>query len=293
MSVTLSIVEGFSQTQNIGVGTLTPDNSAVLDLSPPNNDKGILIPRLTAVQRLAISNPANSLLVFDTDSNCFFFYRQPNTSWNSLCRLVGPQGTTGATGTAGLNGIKGTTGATGLTGNNGINGTNGVTGATGPTGIAGVTGPTGAIGATGPSGGPIGPTGLTGPSSFDPHFPDGTNNLFGINLSVTSNNPYVVPLGKNLHITGAFHAYPINIFLVIKNTQMQIGGNSGTTFNLPLVLSSGDTVSTTTNNANEFWFTGYLINASITPIIIPLINGNTYAVPAGKTLYINYIYYSL
>ncbi len=152
LAVAFCVVEGsfsvcYSQTQNIGVGTLTPDNSAVLDLSPPNKDKGLLVPRLTAVQRLAISNPANALLVFDTDSNCFFFYRQSNASWNSLCGLAGSVGPTG---------IQGVTGATGANGN---------TGATGPTGITGSTGATGATGAVGPSGGPIGPTGPTGPSS--------------------------------------------------------------------------------------------------------------------------------
>lgn len=132
--------ESSAQTQNIGVGTLTPDNSAVLDLSPPSNDKGLLVPRLTAGQRIAITNPANALLVFDTDSNCFFFYKQVTAQWINICSLTGPQGPTGPTG------------ATGIQGN---------IGATGPTGIAGVTGPTGA---TGPSGGPIGPTGPTGPT---------------------------------------------------------------------------------------------------------------------------------
>jgi hypothetical protein len=41
--------------------------------------------RLTAAQRIAIVNPANSLLVFDTDSKCFFFYASSNAKWNSLC----------------------------------------------------------------------------------------------------------------------------------------------------------------------------------------------------------------
>ena len=153
--ISSGVEKSFSQTQNIGVGTLTPDNSAVLDLSPPNNDKGILVPRLSAWQRIAINNPANSLLVFDTDSNCFFFYKTSNAKWNSLCGLVGPTGATGSIGAMGNTGATGTTGATGVTG---------------VTGITGITGPTGATGATGPSGGPIGPTGPTGPSSSSDGF---------------------------------------------------------------------------------------------------------------------------
>ena len=73
----------FSQNSNVGIGTLTPDASALLDIN--SNNKGVLVPRMTAVQRLAISSPANALLVFDTDSNCFFFYKKSNVTWNSIC----------------------------------------------------------------------------------------------------------------------------------------------------------------------------------------------------------------
>lgn len=73
----------FSQ-DNVGFGTLTPDSSAILELK--SSDKGILIPRMSAAQRMAITNPAVGLLVYDTDSACFFFYKQP-ASWLSLCSL--------------------------------------------------------------------------------------------------------------------------------------------------------------------------------------------------------------
>lgn len=141
LAVTLSVAEkSFSQNQNVGIGTLTPDASALLDINA--NNKGVLIPRLTAVQRLAINNPANGLLVYDTDSSCLFFYKALSTQWISICGLTGPTGPTGTQGQPGATGPTGPTGATGLPGN---------------------TGPTGAIGPTGPSGGPPGPTGPTGP----------------------------------------------------------------------------------------------------------------------------------
>jgi len=44
----------------VGVGTLTPDPSAMLDLTA--TDKGMLAPRMTSAQRIAISSPANGLL---------------------------------------------------------------------------------------------------------------------------------------------------------------------------------------------------------------------------------------
>lgn len=123
--------------QNVGVGTTTPHSSAKLDISA--NDKGVLIPRLTTAQRIAITGPAVGLMVFDTDVNCFFFYN--GTAWASLCAAqVGP---TGATGVAGANGVTGATGPTGANGDTGPTGLPGVTGATGTQGVTGPTGPGG------------------------------------------------------------------------------------------------------------------------------------------------------
>ncbi len=52
--------------QNVGIGTLTPDSSAILDLSSTN--KGLLLPRMTKAQRNAITNPKAGLSIFQTDS---------------------------------------------------------------------------------------------------------------------------------------------------------------------------------------------------------------------------------
>ena len=95
---------------------------------------------MTTAQRMAIGTPANSLMVYDTDLNCFYFYSTPLSQWVSMCSL----GATGATGTAGV------TGPTGLDGATGAAGPVGVTGVTG----AGLNGATGATGATGPIGCP-------------------------------------------------------------------------------------------------------------------------------------------
>ena len=70
--------------QNIGINSTgaAPNNSAMLDIA--SNNKGLLIPRMTAVLRLSISSPANSLLVFDTDSSAFFMYNLPLTKWERI-----------------------------------------------------------------------------------------------------------------------------------------------------------------------------------------------------------------
>lgn len=65
---------------NVGIGTISPDASAKLDVS--SNNQGVLVPRMTAAQRTAISNPATGLLVYQTDGTSgFYFY---NGSWISL-----------------------------------------------------------------------------------------------------------------------------------------------------------------------------------------------------------------
>jgi hypothetical protein len=111
-------------------------------------DKGLLIPRMRAAERLAISSPANGLLVYDTDSACVLFYNGGASSWVSLCRVgAGGSGTAGATGPTGT---AGATGAAGPAGAGGATGPTGTAGTTGPTGTAGTPGATGATGPTGP-----------------------------------------------------------------------------------------------------------------------------------------------
>jgi len=53
--------------QSVGIGTNTPDASALLDLS--STTKGLLIPRMTAVQRRAIPTPIPGLLVYQTNAD--------------------------------------------------------------------------------------------------------------------------------------------------------------------------------------------------------------------------------
>jgi hypothetical protein len=62
-------INAYSQ---VGIGTTTPDESAILQLE--SNNKGLLITRLTEEQKNAIELPANGLLIYQTDNLSGFYY---------------------------------------------------------------------------------------------------------------------------------------------------------------------------------------------------------------------------
>ncbi|MEC8033272.1 MAG: tail fiber domain-containing protein [Bacteroidota bacterium] len=70
------ITLGLHAQNNVGVGTLTPNANAALDIEA--NDKGILIPRLDAAQRAAMAATLTAtergLLVFDPTDVLFYFW---------------------------------------------------------------------------------------------------------------------------------------------------------------------------------------------------------------------------
>ena len=70
----------------VGIGTSSPDASAALDIT--STTKGLLMPRMTNAQRLAIASPVAGLQVFVTDFNggTFLFYN--GTGWNELSYTV-------------------------------------------------------------------------------------------------------------------------------------------------------------------------------------------------------------
>jgi uncharacterized protein (TIGR02145 family) len=70
--VTLAFL-GLSTTYaQVGIGTATPNASAMLDVE--STTKGFLPPRMTTAQRDAISNPAEGLTIYNTSTNCLQWY---------------------------------------------------------------------------------------------------------------------------------------------------------------------------------------------------------------------------
>ncbi len=62
----------FNNGNIIAINSSQPNPSAILDIS--SSAKGILIPRVSQVQRLAISNPASGLILYQTDNLVGFWY---------------------------------------------------------------------------------------------------------------------------------------------------------------------------------------------------------------------------
>ena len=66
----------------VGIGTITPNASSVLDVS--STTQGMLTPRMTTAQRVAIASPADGLMVYDTDLKTFYHFNSSITSWNVI-----------------------------------------------------------------------------------------------------------------------------------------------------------------------------------------------------------------
>ncbi len=65
----------------IGIGTTTPDASAIMDVN--SNSKGFLPPRMTSAQRVAIASPVAGLLVYQTDGS-LGLYQYNGSAWSIL-----------------------------------------------------------------------------------------------------------------------------------------------------------------------------------------------------------------
>lgn len=77
----------FIANAQIGIGTVTPNASSVLDIT--STTQGMLTPRMTTTQRNAITTPADGLLVYDTDLKAFYFYSSGTAAWVPINSGVG------------------------------------------------------------------------------------------------------------------------------------------------------------------------------------------------------------
>lgn len=84
----------YSQTNNgaVGINTASPNLNSVLDVVSGNNNKGILIPRLTESQRNAITinkTTDDGLTIYNTTEDCFNYWSFADDEWKSVCGQLG------------------------------------------------------------------------------------------------------------------------------------------------------------------------------------------------------------
>ena len=72
-------IEG-SFSQNVGINEPNPDNSALIEMT--SSERGLLIPRMTTVQRDAIASPAQSLLIYNITDMCLQIWE--DAQWNDI-----------------------------------------------------------------------------------------------------------------------------------------------------------------------------------------------------------------
>jgi hypothetical protein len=104
---TLDSANAVFTTGSVGIGVDPPNSAAELEVA--STTKGFLAPRMTTTQRLAITSPANGLIVYDTVLKSLEVYDAVGTAWNQLAE-TGTTGTvTSVTGTSPISVATGTT----------------------------------------------------------------------------------------------------------------------------------------------------------------------------------------
>ena len=104
----LLILNTIMVAQNVGIGTTTPDKSAVLELSATN--KGFLPPQMNAVQKGQIQTPKKGLMIYQTDGVAGLYIFN-GSAWLAVASLVNTWNVNGNAGTDPVNNFIGTTDA--------------------------------------------------------------------------------------------------------------------------------------------------------------------------------------
>jgi hypothetical protein len=82
----------FSQGMSINTTGTAANASAMLDVT--STTQGVLVPRMTAAQKTAISSPATGLMIFQTDGTAGFYY-YTGSVWTALGGSSLPTGSNG------------------------------------------------------------------------------------------------------------------------------------------------------------------------------------------------------
>ncbi|MGB1296248.1 MAG: hypothetical protein ACPG6V_12295 [Flavobacteriales bacterium] len=81
LTVLMILISNTKVYSQIGIGTTTPHASSILEVN--STSKGFLPPRLTSVNRDNINNPAEGLMIYNTDLSCIEYFT--GSYWFNPC----------------------------------------------------------------------------------------------------------------------------------------------------------------------------------------------------------------
>ncbi len=94
-------------TGSVGIGVDPPSTTAAMDVT--STTQGLLAPRMTTTQRLAIATPANGLIVYDITATSLEVYDNVAAAWNQIADTATTGTVTSVTGTSPISVATGTT----------------------------------------------------------------------------------------------------------------------------------------------------------------------------------------
>lgn len=115
--ITICLILTVNLNAQVGIGVAVPDASSKLDITSTTG--GLLVPRMTAAQKNAITSPATGLIIYQTDAPAGFYYNAGTPAVkNWVILLNGSSSLTAGNITGTVAVANGGTGASSLTANN-------------------------------------------------------------------------------------------------------------------------------------------------------------------------------
>lgn len=124
----------------------------------------------------------------------------------------------------------------------------------------------------------------------DPKYPDGIVGQIAVIQRVSQSSPYTVPSGQNLYITNVAASnqrcgrLSFSCYLTATGATNLLDPYSFQPSN-PIILGAGTVVSSTASTIT-FDINGFLVPATVTPLVTDLAPSSAYTVPSGQNLYI-------
>ena len=119
-------------------------------------------------------------------------------------------------------------------------------------------------------------------------YPDGIMGSTPLTMSLARGSGYIVPAGKNLYILGLSNQY-IGGSVSLLVDGVRVAGLSRNYLNPVYPIVAGGT-STLSVSSGSLLLHGFLVDATISPVVASVLGTSAYTVPIDKSLYITSLY---